>query len=104
MFEFILNSIEVGHRNGGTGMSQQNVLSASWNQVQSSQSRDALVSKRSGQWRPITWADYGARVARVASALCRLGVNPGDRVAIFSDNCPEWVISDFGILMSGAVS
>ncbi|MDH3578330.1 MAG: AMP-binding protein [Gammaproteobacteria bacterium] len=42
--------------------------------------------------------------ARFASALLKLGLTPGDRVAILSKNCAEWVITDVAISMAGLVS
>jgi fatty-acyl-CoA synthase len=41
--------------------------------------------------------------ANVAKALIRLGVQPGDKVAIWATNVPEYIILQFGIPMAGAV-
>jgi len=38
------------------------------------------------------------------NALRSQGVEPGDRVALFARNCPEWLVADLGILMAGGVS
>jgi long-chain acyl-CoA synthetase len=54
----------------------------------------ALREKDLGIWQEITWATYWDRVQDVAHALLALGVEPGDRVAIHSENRPEWVYSD----------
>ena len=58
--------------------------------------RVALREKRHGIWRDITWADYLANVEMVAYALAALGVVPTDRVAIQSENRPEWLYVDLG--------
>ncbi len=52
----------------------------------------------------LTWADYRAQVARVAGALRAVGVRPGERVGILSENRFEWLIADLGILGAGAVT
>ncbi len=54
----------------------------------------ALRVKQSGIWQDITWADYQEAVTRFAYGLASLGVEPGDRVAIQSENRPEWLFSD----------
>ena len=40
----------------------------------------------------------------MASALLGLGLNPGDKVAILSKNCAEWMLADVAISMAGLVS
>ena len=64
----------------------------------------ALREKRRGRWHELTWAGYAERVAGAAHGLRELGVRPGDRVAIHSENRPEWVIADLAIQGIGAVS
>lgn len=58
--------------------------------------------KQAGEWRDIAAREFLARAARIATALARLGVRQGDRVAIFSENRPEWHIADFAVLALGA--
>jgi long-chain acyl-CoA synthetase len=65
--------------------------------------RVALREKRHGIWRDITWADYLDNVEMVAYALAALGVTPTDRVAIQSENRPEWLYVDLGSNMLRAV-
>jgi long-chain acyl-CoA synthetase len=64
----------------------------------------AIREKRRGRWHELTWSDYADRVKRVAAGLKELGVQPGDRVAIHSENRPEWVIGDLAIQGLGAIS
>ncbi len=54
----------------------------------------ALRVKQSGIWQDITWGDYQASVEALAFGFAALGVGPGDRVAIQSENRPEWLFAD----------
>lgn len=65
--------------------------------------RVALRSKRDGLYHDLTWDECRGRADAVASALIALGIGPGDRVGILSENRPEWVVADLGILTAGAV-
>jgi long-chain acyl-CoA synthetase len=56
--------------------------------------RVAMRHKRLGIWQEITWASYWDTVQTVAHALLDLGIEPGDRVAIHSENRPEWLFAD----------
>jgi long-chain acyl-CoA synthetase len=59
---------------------------------------DALQVKVKGKYTPISSRTVGDRVRRVALGLQELGIQPGERVAIFSENRPEWAIADFACL------
>jgi long-chain acyl-CoA synthetase len=50
--------------------------------------------KHLGIWREVTWRDYWDTVQTVGHGLLDLGVEPGDRVAIHSENRPEWLYTD----------
>ncbi len=63
--------------------------------------RAALRYKANGTWHGITHQDLARRVKHTALGLRELGVSPGDRVAIFSHNRPEWAVADFACMMSG---
>jgi long-chain acyl-CoA synthetase len=65
---------------------------------------DLLLSKVGGQWRPISATDFGFTVRALSLGLNALGVQPGDRVAILSENRPEWPMADYAILCAGAWS
>ncbi|WP_431799767.1 AMP-dependent synthetase/ligase [Microbacterium kunmingense] len=56
--------------------------------------RTALRVKQSGIWQDITWAAYHDAVERMAFGFAALGVTAGDRVAIQSENRPEWLFAD----------
>jgi long-chain acyl-CoA synthetase len=64
----------------------------------------ALRDKHFGIWREWTWASYWEHVQLAGHAYLALGVVPGDRVAIHSENRPEWLICDMGALAARAAS
>ncbi|GAA1449006.1 AMP-dependent synthetase/ligase [Mycobacterium cookii] len=64
----------------------------------------ALRDKHLGVWREWTWATYWEHVQLAGHAYLALGVVPGDRVAIHSENRPEWLICDMGALAARAAS
>jgi len=55
------------------------------------------------EWAELSYAELGRRVRDIARGLIALGVEPGDRVAIFSDTRVEWTLCDLGALCAGAV-
>jgi len=62
---------------------------------------DALQVKIGGVYRPISHTEVANRVRHAARGLSSLGVRRGDRVAILSENRPEWAIADFACLTAG---
>jgi long-chain acyl-CoA synthetase len=66
--------------------------------------RVALRRKRLGRWEETTWSQYAARATAVGLGLRALGVQPGDRVAVHSENRPEWLVCDLGIQGVGAIT
>ncbi|MEU3485848.1 AMP-binding protein [Streptomyces massasporeus] len=63
--------------------------------------REALVDVPSGRrW---TYAEFGAAVDELASALHASGVAKGDRVGIWAVNCPEWVLVQYATARIGAI-
>jgi long-chain acyl-CoA synthetase len=64
----------------------------------------ALKSKRDGRWVDVSVPEFRDTVRHFATGLRLLGVKPGDRVAILSENRPEWAMGDFAILCNAAVT
>ena len=50
-----------------------------------------------------TYAEFGARVDALAAGLMRLGLQPGERVGIWSPNNAEWVVTQFATAKAGLV-
>jgi long-chain acyl-CoA synthetase len=65
--------------------------------------RTLLRDKHQKAWRNHSWADVAERAMRLRGGLARIGIQPGDRVAILSENSPQWVVADQAILGLGAI-
>lgn len=63
---------------------------------------DAMLYEQGGKWHRLSHREVEQRVERLAAGLTSLGVSRGDRVAILSENRPEWTIADFAVLVVGA--
>ncbi len=63
-----------------------------------------MLYREAGKWLSISSSDLRRNVAATANALRQSGVRKGDRVAILSENRPEWSTADFAILLLGAVT
>src|SRR5438067_2017324 len=72
--------------------------------VQQRADRPFLWAKRDGSYRPLSWGEVESAVTRLARALIAYGIQPGDRVALVSENRPEWVIADLAIVSAGAIT
>jgi long-chain acyl-CoA synthetase len=64
---------------------------------------DTLNYKRDGRWQAISSDEMLRRARAIALGLHALGIRRGDRVALLSDNCVEWTLSDAGCQFAGAV-
>jgi long-chain acyl-CoA synthetase len=63
-----------------------------------------VVTIHPPKYSDITWAQAGYIVAEITARLLDAGVRRGDRVAILSWNCPEWVWTDLAIQSLGAIT
>ncbi len=51
----------------------------------------------------LTYSQLYQQIGQFAAGLQALGIKPGDRVALFADNQPRWLVADQGIMTVGAV-
>jgi len=65
---------------------------------------DALTAKIDGEWVPTSTQSFIKQAEDIAAALLEKGLQPGDKVALISNNRPEWHIIDLGILMAGMIN
>lgn len=61
-------------------------------------SRTALTFRLFGKntWESVSWEHFSQRVKQLSNALLELGVRPQDNLAVFSQNCVEYLYTDFG--------
>jgi long-chain acyl-CoA synthetase len=64
---------------------------------------DHLKHKRDGAWRGISSEEFRRAVEEVSMGLRALGLEKGDKVAILSENRPEWAWADLAVMAAGAV-
>jgi long-chain acyl-CoA synthetase len=86
-----------GPRNSSPGTLTQLFFEA----IQRHPKPDTLMVKRNGRYESISANTLAERVRRTALGLAELGIRAGDRVAILSENRPEWAIADYACLMLG---
>ncbi len=63
-----------------------------------------MLYRDAGKWLPISSREFGISVARTARTLHAWGIRAGDRIAILSENRPEWPTADVASLLLGAVT
>ncbi|MEM9023363.1 MAG: AMP-binding protein, partial [Bacteroidota bacterium] len=64
---------------------------------------DALGAKINGQWETTSTESVIEQTNLVSQGLLQLGIQPGDKIAMISNNRPEWVIMDLAALQIGAI-
>ncbi|KAJ8521954.1 hypothetical protein ON010_g17753 [Phytophthora cinnamomi] len=63
----------------------------------------ALSIKKDGEWITYTWQQYYDISQQFARALIHVGVAPHEAVNVLGPNCPEWLFTNMGAIMAGAV-
>ena len=84
-------------------MSGDNLVSVFLQRVAERGDHGALLIKQQEQFVSITWNQLFSDVSAAASVLDQLDVEPGNRVALVSENRYEWIVCDLAIQMTGAV-
>ena len=65
---------------------------------------DALVTKVNGQWKNYSTNDFVDYVDHLSYGLANIGINKDDKIAIISNNRPEWNFADYASQQCGAIS
>ena len=66
--------------------------------------KEAVGFKQGGRYRWLTWQEFGGKVDSVASVFLKKGLVPGDRIAILSENRPEWAAADLAAQSIGVIT
>ena len=56
-----------------------------------------------GKWKSLSWRNFSKKVLQAANAMAEMGVEPGDRIGVYSENMAEYLITDFGAYGNRAV-
>lgn len=85
---------------------EQNIVDMVFNRAGYYQNKDVLLFKPDpvSSYKGIAWNEFSGNVIETSAALSNLGIKKGEKVALFSENRPEWIFADLGILSLGAVS
>ena len=67
-------------------------------------SKTFLLEKRHREFEPTTYTETKEQALEVGAGLVSLGVKTGDKVAILSEGCNAWIISELGLFYAGAIS
>lgn len=65
---------------------------------------DALVAKENGKWRNYSTDEFVDYVDHLSYGLANIGINKNDKIAIISNNRPEWNFADYASQQCGAIS
>ena len=84
-------------------MAERTLCDIFYRSVDTFRKPDHLRVKRGGEWRATTSDEFKAAVEELSMGLRALGVAKGDRVAILSENRPEWAFADLAALTAAVV-
>jgi long-chain acyl-CoA synthetase len=73
-------------------------------QLENFPKKDCLAGKKDGVWEKMSTQQVIDSANALSAGLLKLGIAPGDKVAIVANNRPEWVITDLAILQIGAIN
>ena len=82
----------------------ENLPTMFFDQAEKFGDRPFLWQKTDGKWHSLKWRECAKKIAKLSEALKDFGIKPGDRVAILSENRPEWVLADLAIMTAGAIA
>ena len=66
-----------------------------FNSIEKFPDKDALRFRRAGKLRQYTYREFGEMIQALTHGLAAMGLKAGDKIAILSNNRPEWTIADF---------
>ena len=82
-------------------MTDKNIAHMFYNQVRKYGEQTCMVVKKDGEWTPLSWNYIGDTVRNLSLGLIALGMQPGDRLSLLSENRPKWAFTDLATLAAG---
>lgn len=81
-----------------------NLATMMFEQAKTFKDKPFLWEKKEGAYQSMSWTQVSEQIAALASCLKAQGIEPGDRVALVSENRALWLISDFAIMAIGGIT
>lgn len=81
-----------------------NLVSMFFHRASEGGDKPFLSAKIDGEWQATSWTDAARQVAALAKSFKKLGLKPGDRIMLVSDNCPQWCIADLAIMAARCIT
>ena len=85
-------------------MEIKRIFDIPYHQLKNFPNDDCLVDKRNGQWIKTSTQEFVDKANLISMGLLKLGIKPGDKIAMICNNRSEWNIMDIGILQTGAIN
>lgn len=80
-----------------------NLVSVFYNSAKTFKDKKYLSYHSNGNFKTLTFAQAKERIENIAATLYAMGIRKGDHIALISDNCYQWALTDMAILSLGAV-
>ena len=85
-------------------LNERTTMGVYFRQAERLEGRVILRHWQGDSWQDLTWGEMRKRALGVAAKLVELGVKPGERVILMSENRLEWLIADVGVQVAAAVT
>jgi long-chain acyl-CoA synthetase len=73
-------------------------------QAKTFENKPFLWAKKDGSYQSISWRESAEIVSALARGLVSLGISPGDRIVLCSENRPEWPLAHLAIMAAGGIT
>ncbi len=84
-------------------MSYQNLAEMFFSRREQVADKAGYRFKKDGRWISVSYKQAVDQAERIAAALLKTGLKPGDKAAVLSNNCLEWALIDYAVISIGAV-
>ena len=81
----------------------KNLADMFFNRVKKFGDKTCMLVKKDGEWTPLSWSYVGDTIRNFSLGLISLGLKPGEKVSLLSENRPRWAYTDVATLAAGGV-